>query len=81
MGILGLLVSLLAGLFLLIGLIPFLGWLNWVNIPFAVAGLIISLVASISAKQTNWFSRIGIILCAIAVIIGALRLIVGRGLI
>ncbi len=64
-----------------VAIVPFMGWLNWVIIPFAVAGLIISIVASIISKRAKWFSRIGVILCAIAIIIGALRLIAGRGLI
>ncbi len=75
--------SLVWGILSLIGMfiafIPFLGWLNWANIPFASVGLIISIIAAVTAKDTRGASIAGIILCAIAIVLGAIRLVVGFG--
>ncbi len=76
--------SLVFGILSIIGMfiafIPFLGWLNWGNIPFAVVGLIISIIATVTAKGKRGSSIAGIILCAIAIFAGALRLILGGGI-
>jgi hypothetical protein len=64
-----------------IGLIPFLGWLNWGNIPFAIVGLIISIIATTSARGNRSMGITGIALCAIAIIFGAIRLKMGCGFI
>ena len=62
----------------LFGLIPCLGWFNWLNIPFAVVGLIISLVASNGARPgSNGAAKAGIVLNAIAIVIGLIRLKLG----
>ena len=63
------------------GLVPCLGWMNWFNIPFSAAGLIFSIVAFASGRPgmrsaATW----GIVLCSIAVLIGAKRLILGGGI-
>ena len=62
----------------MVGFIPCLGALNWLNIPFAVVGLIVSIVAYATGPRHNRTgSLIGIILCLIAVFIGAKRLAAG----
>lgn len=68
------LVSLLIGLgtlFLaLFAFLPFLGWANWVIIPFAVVGLALgAMSASKSGRNLN----------LVVIIIGALRLSLGGG--
>lgn len=68
---------------MLVAFIPCLGSLNWLNIPFSVVGLILSVVANSSAdlpREMKGNSRIGIILCSIAIIFGIMRLILGGGL-
>lgn len=65
---------------MLIAFIPFFGWLNWLNIPFAVVGLIISIVATVTAKEKMGFGITGIVLCAVAVFFGAIRLVLGGGI-
>ncbi len=73
--------GILALLGFLVGLVPCLGSLNWLNIPFSVAGLIFSLVAfarGLPGARTP--SVIGIILCLIGVFIGAKRLVLGGGI-
>ena len=78
-------ISLAWGILALLGffvaLIPCLGWLNWLNIPFAVAGLIFSIVAYARERiGDRTMSIVAIILCLIAVLIGAKRLVLGGGI-
>ena len=63
-----------------IGLIPFLGWINWGVIPIAAVGLIISIVAIASEKENRGLGIAGLILCTIALLIGIIRLIIGGGI-
>jgi len=76
--------SLTLGILALMGMIfgffPCIGWFNWLNIPFAVVGLIVSIVAQaddMTANKNN--SLMGIIFCTIAIIFGSIRLIIGAG--
>lgn len=63
-----------------IGFLPCLGAINWLNIPFAGAGLILSLVALIGSKGSNNAPSIaGLVCCSIAVVIGVIRLTLGGG--
>ncbi len=65
------------------GLIPCFGWMNWLNIPFAVGGAIFSIVAFAVAKgegQPVNLAVIGLALSTVAVTFGAFRLLLGGGL-
>jgi len=78
--------ALVWGIMAIVGMIvaffPCLGSLNWVNIPFSGIGLVISIVAVVTAKVEKKGAGIaGIILCAIAVVLGLIRLIVGGGVV
>ena len=67
---------------MVIGFFPCLGSLNWVNIPFAVVGLIISVIALSTAKTPNKGGSVaGVVCCAIAVVVGLIRLLAGGGLV
>lgn len=79
--------SLIFGILSVIGMLvaffPCLGALNWLNIPFAVVGLIVSAVANSShalPREMKGNSRIGIILCSVAIVFGIMRLVLGGGL-
>ncbi|MEN5195386.1 hypothetical protein MUK51_17890 [Sphingobacterium faecium] len=81
MRIAGLVLGILSLIGMLIAFIPCLGWLNWLNIPFAVVGLIVSLIAYNDVTvQPNNQPKTGIILCAIAIVLGGFRLLVGGGI-
>ncbi len=70
--------GILALLGFMVAFVPCLGWLNWLNIPFAVAGLILSIIAFASGepgRRTN--SAIGIALCLVAIVIGGKRWVLG----
>jgi hypothetical protein len=76
------LVGLIWGILAVIGLgvafIPCLGALNWLNIPFAVVGLVISAVgASNALPGQRGTANAGIFLNAAAVVLGMIRLVMG----
>jgi hypothetical protein len=61
-----------------VAFLPCLGSLNWLNIPFAVVGLIISIVAASNALPgQRGTATAGIVLNAIAVVFGTMRLVAG----
>lgn len=79
-------VSLIWGLFslfgMLIGFVPFYGALNWVIIPFAAIGTIVSAIALGTAPAEAGLGKgiAGLISCGIAAIFGIIRLVVGFGM-
>lgn len=72
MGTLSIIFGVFSVLGMLLGFIPLLGWFNWLNIPFAVVGLIFALLSK---------NRNGKILNLVAIIIGVIRLSLGGGII
>lgn len=74
--------GILAIMGMIVGFFPCLGALNWINIPFSGVGLIISIVALARAtpeeKKTGAIA--GTVCCAIAVLLGFIRLILGGGI-
>ena len=78
MQVLSLAWGILALLGFMLGIIPCLGWFNILNIPFAIVGFILGIVAFASGPRgRRTFSVVGIILCLIAILIGAKRWILG----
>jgi hypothetical protein len=76
------LIALIWGVLAVVGLgfamIPCFGWLNWANIPFAIVGLVISIVSVSNAPIGQRGSgTAGIVLNAIAIVFGMLRLLLG----
>jgi hypothetical protein len=67
--------------FMLVGFIPCLGWLNYLNIVLSFITLILGIVAIASAKsdadRTSAF--LGVALVAFAIVLGTGRLIIGGG--
>ena len=83
MGLLLSIVSLVWGILAIIGMaigiIPCLGSFNYVTIPFAVFGLLFSiLVAALSSKKE--LAIVGGILCGAATLVGTIRLVIGFGI-
>lgn len=78
----GLILGILAFLGLFIGFVPCLGALNWVNVPIAVIGLIISFMGYYQALPGESRSKAvnGMVLCGVAIVLGMLRLMLGGGL-
>lgn len=70
----------LGGMF--IGFVPCLGALNWINIPFAGIGLVLSIVAhSKATPDKKGMALAGIVMTAVAVVFGFFRLVAGAGLV
>lgn len=78
MQVLSLAWGILALLGFMLGFIPCLGWFNALNIPFAIAGLIVSIIAFASERPgRRTFAVVGIVLCIIAILIGGKRWVLG----
>lgn len=62
-------------------LFPCLGSLNWINIPFSGIGLVVSVIGIATTKEEKKGGFVaGIVCCAIALILGLIRLIAGGGI-
>lgn len=80
MGIIGFILSLIAAFFMLIGLVPFLGWLNWfTTLPLGLAGAGFS--AAGLSRGRNGLAIAGLVISVIVLIIAFIRLYIGCGLI
>jgi hypothetical protein len=75
--------GILAIIIMIVGFFPCLGSLNWINVPFAGIGLIISAIALAQSKEgePKGSAIAGLVLCGIAVLLGLLRLILGGGVV
>ena len=81
------LVSLVWGILAIIGMVvgfmPCLGALNWLVIPFAVVGLVVSAIAmrrSEGAGKGKAGSKAGLVCCGAAALLGFVRLGFGGGI-
>jgi hypothetical protein len=80
MGILGFIFSLVATAFLLVGLIPFLGWLNWITtLPIAILGAVFSGLGL--AHSRGGLAKVGLIICIVVFVLALGRLYIGCGII
>lgn len=80
MAIVSVVIGILALLGMFVGLVPCLGWFNWLNIPFALVGLILGFVAHQGAPVgARGVPTAGIALNAVAAGLGAIRLVLGMG--
>jgi hypothetical protein len=81
MQVLSLVWGILALIGMLIGFIPCLGALNWLNIPFAGVGAIVSGVAlGMSRESSRGAGLAGLVCCGIALVFGMIRLVMGGGI-
>lgn len=66
----------------LIGFVPCLGSLNWLSIPIAGVGLLISIIAFVQKDKDENINKLiaGLILCIFTIIFGTMRLIMGGGI-
>ena len=82
MQIAGLIIGILSMVGMVVGFIPCLGSLNWINIPLAIIGLIVSIIGFTNAPQEEPKGKAtsGIVLCSIAIIFGMFRLMIGGGI-
>lgn len=81
MGLISLLWGIVAMLFMFLGLIPLLGALNWLVIPFAGVGAIIAAVGIMLRGDKGRRAKAGLLLNAVVIVIAAIRLSLGGGVI
>lgn len=79
MAVTGFVLSLVAGFFLLIGLIPFLGWSNWfTTLPVAILGIVFSSIAV--SKSGSSLGTAGLVIGILVFVVAVIRLILGGGI-
>jgi hypothetical protein len=72
--------GILAILGMIVAFLPCLGSLNWLNIPFSVVGLVVSIVALATANDgSRTGATAGVVCCGIATVFGLIRLMLGGG--
>ena len=71
--------GILAVLGMTVAIIPCFGALNYLNIPFAACGLLFSILASIVSSKKELAVAV-CILCTVAILLGAVRLVLGLGI-
>jgi hypothetical protein len=64
---------------MVVGFFPCFGALNWIVIPFAAVGALVSTITLIGAKG-RVMSAVGVGCCVLALVVGIIRLIAGQGL-
>jgi len=80
MSTLSLVWGILALVGMLVGFIPCLGALNWLNIPFSGVGLIVSVVALSQEPPDRRGGAVGgTVLCSLGLVLGVIRLLAGGG--
>jgi apolipoprotein N-acyltransferase len=77
MSVIGLIMGIISFFWLGISILPLLGWLNWLNIPFAAVGLIFGLIGY--SRNRNGMGTAAIILNTVAIVLGIIRLSIGGG--
>jgi hypothetical protein len=79
MSLIGCGAGLLAAFFFLIGLIPFLGWINWITtLPLAALAASLSYVA-VRQNSRNTVATLGLFASVILILIALFRLSLGGG--
>ncbi|ALN88347.1 MULTISPECIES: hypothetical protein [Lysobacter] len=82
MGLISLLWGIFALAWMVLALIPLLGWGNWFLIPFAAVGAIIAAIGLLFTKsENNGRAKTGLLLNAIVIVVGVVRLGIGGGII
>jgi len=71
--------GLLAGFFMILGLIPFLGWLNWfTSLPLAAVAAVLFYL-DLREPPRSAFAQVGLLCCAMVLCIVIFRLMLGGG--
>ncbi|TDK18568.1 hypothetical protein E2F46_17260 [Luteimonas aestuarii] len=82
MGLISLLWGIVSMCWMVVALIPLLGWGNWFLIPFAAVGAAIGAIGVLFTRSgRNGRARAGLLLNGIAIVVGIVRLALGGGVI
>lgn len=81
MGLISLLWGIVAMVLMFVGLVPLLGWSNWLIIPFAGVGAIIAAIGiALTSSGKRGRAKAGLVLNAIVIVVAAIRLSMGGGI-
>jgi hypothetical protein len=82
MGLISVLWGIFAMLWMLLALVPLLGWGNWFLIPFAAVGAIIAAIAMVfTAPANRGRAKTGLVLNVVVIVVAVIRLHLGGGVI
>jgi hypothetical protein len=82
MGLISLLWGIFAMIWMVLALIPLLGWGNWFLIPFAAVGAIIGAIGVLfTSSARTGRAKTGLLLNGIVIVVGIVRLGIGGGII
>lgn len=82
MGVISLLWGVVALVFMVLALIPFVGMANWLLIPFAAVGAIIAAIGILfTAPANRGRAKTGLVLNVVVILVAIGRLILGGGVI
>ena len=81
MGLISVLWGIVAMLWMIVALVPIVGITNWLLIPFAAVGAIIAAIGiALTSPGKRGRAKAGLVLNAIVIVVGAIRLGLGGGL-
>lgn len=82
MGLISLLWGIVAMVWMVLALIPLLGWGNWFLIPFAAVGAIIAAVGILfTSSERRGRAKAGLVLNGIVIVVAIGRLVLGGGIV
>ena len=80
MGLISMLWGIVAMIWMVFALIPVVGITNWLLIPFAAIGAIIAAIGIMFTRASHdGRAKAGLVLNGIAIVVGAVRLMLGGG--
>ena len=81
MGVISVVWGIVAMLWMLLALVPLLGWGNWFVIPFAAVGAIIAAIGMIFSSPGHLGrAKTGLLLNAVVIVVAIVRLHLGGGI-
>ena len=81
MGIVSLLWGIVAVCWMLLALVPLLGWMNWFLIAFAAVGAVIAALGiAITRHERRGRAKAGLVLNALVIVVAIVRLHLGGGI-
>ena len=81
MGLISLLWGIVALCWMVLALIPVIGITNWLLIPFAAIGLLIAAIGiAITRSENRGRAKAGLLLNGIVIVVAAIRLSLGGGI-
>lgn len=82
MGLISLIWGIVAMAWMVVALIPLLGWGNWFLIPFAAVGAVVAAIGiAVTRPGNRGRAKTGLVLNGLVIVVAAVRLMLGGGLI